>query len=61
MDMVIRFSNINILGNWDDIVKEIRICEEFMFNYFLKSRDRTEIQKRIDYLVKLIEKEVIIL
>ena len=59
--MVIRFSNINILGNWDDIVKEIRICEEFMFNYFLKSRDRTEIQKRIDYLVKLIEKEVIIL
>jgi hypothetical protein len=29
-----------------------------MFNYYLKSRDKTEIQKRVDTLVKLLEKEV---
>lgn len=29
-----------------------------MFNYYLKSRDRNEIQKRVDYLVKVLEKEV---
>ena len=29
-----------------------------MFNYYLKSRDKSEIQKRVDTLVKLLEKEV---
>jgi len=29
-----------------------------MFNYYLKSRDRNEIQKRVDYLVKVLEREV---
>jgi len=29
-----------------------------MFNYYLKSRDRNEINKRVDYLVKVFEKEV---
>ena len=29
-----------------------------MFNYYLKSRDKNEIQKRVDYLVKVLEKEV---
>ena len=28
-----------------------------MFNYYLKSRNKIEIQKRVDYLVKVLEKE----
>jgi hypothetical protein len=28
-----------------------------MFNYYLKSRDKLEIQKRVDYLVKVLERE----
>jgi len=47
-------------GNWEDIVREIRLSEDFMFNYYLRSRDKIEVQKRIDYLVKVFEKEVII-
>jgi hypothetical protein len=48
---------INI-GNWDDILRSIRLSDDFMFNYYLKSRDRIEIQKRVDTLVRLLEKEV---
>ena len=44
-------------GNWDDIMKSIKTSEDLLFNYFLKSRNKIEIQKRIDYLVKIIEKE----
>lgn len=44
-------------GNWDDIIREIRINEDLMFNYYLKSRNKIEIQKRVDYLVKVLEKE----
>ena len=46
------------LGNWEDIIRSIRLSEDFLFNYYLKSRDKSEIQKRVDYLVKVIEKEV---
>ena len=45
-------------GNWDDIMKSIKTSEDLLFNYFLKSRNKIEIQKRIDYLVKIIEKEL---
>ena len=44
-------------GNWDDIVREIKLSDDLMFNYYLKSRNKNEIQKRVDYLVKVIEKE----
>ena len=45
-------------GNWDEIMKKIKTSEDLLFNYFLKSRNKIEIQKRIDYLVKIIEKEL---
>ena len=45
-------------GNWDEIMKKIKTSEDLLFNYFLKSRIKIEIQKRIDYLVKIIEKEL---
>ena len=38
-------------------MKKIKTSEDLLFNYFLKSRNKIEIQKRIDYLVKIIEKE----
>ena len=44
-------------GNWDDIIREIKLSEDLMFNYYLKSRNKGEIQKRVDYLVKVLEKE----
>jgi hypothetical protein len=55
--MAMVLSNITI-GNWDEILKAIRVSDDFMFNYYLKSRDRTEIQKRVDSLVKVLEREV---
>ena len=45
-------------GNWDEILKDVKTSEELLFNYYLKSRNKLEIQKRVDYLVKLIEKEL---
>lgn len=45
-------------GNWEEIIRAIRLSDDFMFNYYLKSRDKGEIQKRIDYLVKVLEREV---
>jgi len=45
-------------GNWDDIMRDVKTSEDLLFNYYLKSRNKAEIQKRIDYLVKLIEKEL---
>lgn len=44
-------------GNWEDIIRQVRLSEDFMFNYYLKSRDKNEIQKRVDYLVRILEKE----
>ena len=45
-------------GNWDDIMRDVKTSEDLLFNYYLKSRNKAEIQKRVDYLVKLIEKEL---
>mgnify|MGYP002862108469 CR=1 FL=1 len=44
-------------GNWDDIMRDLKTSEDLLFNYYLKSRNKAEIQKRVDYLVKLIERE----
>ena len=45
-------------GNWEEIMKVIKTSEDLLFNYFLKSINKIEIQKRVDYLVKIIEKEI---
>ena len=44
-------------GSWEKIMKEIRLSDDFMFNYYLKSRNSSEIAKRIDYLVKVLQRE----
>lgn len=44
-------------GAWDEIKGEVRRSWMFRFDWFLKSRTASELQKRADYIVKLIEKE----
>ena len=44
-------------GNWDSILKEIRLSDDFMFNYFLKSRSASDLSKRMEYLIKVLQRE----
>ena len=39
-------------------MRDLKTSEDLLFNYYLKSRNKSEIQKRVDYLVKLIEREL---
>jgi len=43
--------------DWETIRSEIRRAWEFRFDWFFKSRTATELQRRCDTLVRLIEKE----
>ena len=54
---LIYVTNKHGYGNWDDIMRDLKTSEDLLFNYYLKSRNKAEIQKRVDYLVKLIERE----
>ena len=54
---LIYITNKHGYGNWDDIMRDLKTSEDLLFNYYLKSRNKAEIQKRVDYLVKLIERE----
>ena len=45
-------------GNWDDLKREIRKSWRFRFDWFLKSRTTFELQRRVDQLIRLIEKEL---
>jgi len=44
-------------GRWDEMKWEIRKSWEFRFDWFIKSRLPTELNRRVDTLVRLIEKE----
>jgi len=46
-------------GSWDKITKEIKLNDDFMFNYYLKSRVDSDICKRVDYLIKVLHREFI--
>lgn len=52
------FTHKNKYGNWAGIRFDILHDIPLRFNYFLKTRNNEELKKRIDYLVKNIEKEV---
>jgi SWI/SNF-related matrix-associated actin-dependent regulator of chromatin subfamily A member 5 len=45
-------------GNWDELKREIRKSWRFRFDWFLKSRTIFELQRRVDQLIRLIEKEL---
>uniref|UniRef100_A0A7S2WC58 Uncharacterized protein n=2 Tax=Mucochytrium quahogii TaxID=96639 RepID=A0A7S2WC58_9STRA len=44
-------------GAWEQLKQEIRKAWNFRFDWFLKSRTASELQRRCDTLVRLIEKE----
>ena len=44
-------------GKWDEIKNEITKSFQFRFDWFLKSRTPSEVQRRCDFLVKQLEKE----
>jgi hypothetical protein len=44
-------------GEWDALQQAIRQAFAFRFDWFIKSRTVAELQKRVDYLYKLLEKE----
>ena len=44
-------------GAWDALRGEVLTAEQFRFDWFLKTRSATDLQRRCDVLVRLIEKE----
>uniref|UniRef100_A0A6A7G0I3 ISWI chromatin-remodeling complex ATPase CHR11 n=2 Tax=Hirondellea gigas TaxID=1518452 RepID=A0A6A7G0I3_9CRUS len=44
-------------GNWDVLKRSIRRNVRFRFDYFFKSRTSPELNRRIDVLIRLIQKE----
>ncbi|KAI0564687.1 chromatin-remodelling complex ATPase ISWI2 [Gracilaria domingensis] len=44
-------------GRWEDIKLEVRRAWQFRFNWWFKSRTPVELKRRVDVLVRLIEKE----
>jgi len=44
-------------GSWDELKLEIRKSWQFKFDWFLKSRTPQELNRRVDILIRLIEKE----
>lgn len=44
-------------GRWEDIKLEVRKAWQFRFNWWLKSRTPLELKRRVDVLIRLIEKE----
>ncbi|CAM9477635.1 unnamed protein product [Chrysoparadoxa australica] len=44
-------------GNWEAIRVEIRKAWQFRFDWFFKSRNAAELQRRGDILIRLVEKE----
>lgn len=44
-------------GNWEDLKAELRCAWQFRFDWFIKSRTPAELGKRVEQLIRLIEKE----
>ena len=44
-------------GRWEDIKLEVRKAWQFRFNWWFKSRTPVELKRRVDVLIRLIEKE----
>ena len=45
-------------GRWDDLLREVRKSWLFKFDWFVKTRVAAELGKRVEYLTKLIEREL---
>jgi len=44
-------------GQWDELREEVRRCWLFRFDWFIKTRTAVELQRRVDTLIKAIERE----
>jgi len=44
-------------GNWDELKAEIRKAWQFRFDWYLKSRTPQELNRRVDILMRIIQKE----
>jgi SWI/SNF-related matrix-associated actin-dependent regulator of chromatin subfamily A member 5 len=44
-------------GNWEDLKAELRSAWQFRFDWFIKSRTPAELGRRVETLIRLIEKE----
>lgn len=44
-------------GRWEDLKLEVRKTFQFRFNWYMKSRTPLELKRRVDALIRLIEKE----
>eukprot|EP00940_MAST-03C_sp_MAST-3C-sp2_P002813 g2813.t1 len=44
-------------GKWSEVRLRIRVAWQFRFDWWIKSRNNAEIQRRIDSLVRIIERE----
>jgi len=45
-------------GNWEDVKMEIKKSPVFKFDWFLKSRGTQDLARRVDSLMKIIQKEM---
>lgn len=55
--LVVMMNKYAPLEHWSEIRDEIRVAWQFRFNWFIKSRAIGELQKRGEFLTRLIEKE----
>lgn len=44
-------------GRWEDLKLEVRKTFQFRFNWWIKSRTPLELKRRVDVLIRLVEKE----
>jgi SWI/SNF-related matrix-associated actin-dependent regulator of chromatin subfamily A member 5 len=44
-------------GKWEELKLEVRKAWQFRFDWYLKSRTPQELNRRVDILIRLIEKE----
>ena len=44
-------------GSWDAIRQEIQRCKQFRFDWFFRTQSSSDIQRRCDSLIRMIEKE----
>ena len=44
-------------GNWDELKIMLRKSPYFRFDYMLRSRTAGELQRRVDSLIRILEKE----
>jgi SWI/SNF-related matrix-associated actin-dependent regulator of chromatin subfamily A member 5 len=45
-------------GNWEELKREIKESDQFKFDWFFKSRTPPELSRRVDVLLRSVQKEI---